>query len=173
MKKITISIAVFSLLALVALPVIAAESGSVSATVTPTFVSITVTDGSVNYGSLGLSESDNTLDGTASETQTITNVGSVSTDITLSSSDAVGDSVNWDLENIPGTDIFSHSYDIDGVVESPSFTDFPADNSNTGTVATLANNGNTATLDLKIEMPTGITDVSVHNITVTVLATAT
>lgn len=50
MKKITISIAVFSLLALVALPLVAAETANVSATVTAQLVAVSVSSGNVAYG---------------------------------------------------------------------------------------------------------------------------
>ncbi len=137
---------------------------------------MSVTDGTVDYGILAVTESNNTFDGTtgnvtpAAEQQTITNDSNVSTNILLRSSDAIG-STDWDLEATAGADQFIHSYDINAA--TPTWTAFPADNSNSTSVVTLANNGNTATLDLRIDMPTSITYTSVHNITVTAVAIET
>ncbi len=149
---------------------------TVTATVTPQVIAASVTDGTVDYGILAVTESNNTIDGAtgsvqpAAEQQTVTNDSNVSTDILLRSTDAVGSTVDWDLEATADTDQYIHSYNVN---TTASWTAFPADNSNSSSVVTLANNGNTATLDLRIDMPTSITDTSVHNITVTAVAIET
>ena len=153
---------------------LAAET--VTATVTPQVIAVSVLDGSVDYGILTVSESNNTIDGAtgsvqpAAEQQTITNDSNVSADILLRSTDAVGDTVDWDLEATADPDQYIHSYDVNSAA---SWTAFPADNSNSSSVVTLANKDDTATLDLRIDMPTSIADTSVHNITVTAVAIET
>ena len=166
------TIATIAILALVGLGVgMNVGAADVVATVTPLIISLSVTSGSVNYGVLDVDETNNTFNGAATtDTQTIENTGTVSIDVLIKSSDAVGSTINWDLEATKGADQYVHSYDINASV--PAFTVFPVDNTNTSSVVTLANNGNTATMDLKIDMPSSISDVTVHTITVTVVATA-
>lgn len=178
MKKFLAGLGILSLVLLVAAPVLAqsTDTASVAATVTPVTISVSVSDGDVDYGILDISESNDTLDGTAAETQTITSGSNVSTNITLKSSDATGTNVDWNLVSAAtgvGADTFVHYYDIDGTAGSAVWTDFPDTNLYTGTVVTLASLGDTATMDLKIDMPTSISDATVHSIDVTVLATET
>ena len=158
----------------------AATEGTVSATVTPQIISVTVTDGDVDYGTLDISESNNTFNGTAAETQTITNDSNVSADISLRSSDAyvVADTTDWALAGTAGSDIFVHSYDVDAS-GSASWTAFPFDgafdNTYTSSVVTLTESGganDNATLDLKIDMPSSISNTAAHSIDVTVQASA-
>ena len=177
MKKFLASLGILSLALALAAPVWAAD---VTATVTPQVISISVTDGSVDYGVLATSDTNNTFDGAAiADTQTIENTGNDSVDIALRSSDAADAGAagvtDWALEGTAASEVFVHSYDIDASV-SAVWTVFPFDgafaNTNTADVATLASNGDMATLDLKIDMPTSAADVTLHSIDVTVIATA-
>ena len=176
MKKFLSGLGILSLVLMLAAPVLAAET--VSATVTPQVIAVSVTDGTVDYGILAITESNNTIDGAtgsvqpAAEQQTITNDSNVSANILLRSTDAVGSSVNWNLEATADTDQFIHSYDIDAS-GSAVWTVFPVDNSNSASVVTLVNKDDIATLDLKINMPTSVTDTSVHSTTVTAVAIET
>jgi len=174
-------IATICILGLVGMVVgIGIDAADVDVTVTPQIVSVTVEDGSVDYGILVAGGTNNTFDGAATaDTQTITSTSNVSTDILLRSSDAAKSGAagvtDWALAGTAGTDIFVHSYEIDAS-GSATWAVFPSDgtfaNTNTGTVVTLANNNDTATLDLKIDMPTIINDTTAHSIDVTVVATA-
>ena len=183
MKSLIASILVLGLVGFVV--GVGTQAADVDVTVTPQIVSATVGDGDVDYGTLAAGDSAHTNtaatpSGTALETQTITSTSNVSTDIVLRSSDAAKTGelgvTNWALGGTAGTDIFVHSYDIDAT-GTPSWNAFPDDgtfdNTNTAPVVTLVNNGNTATLDLKIDMPDTITETSVHSIDITVVATAT
>ena len=175
MKKLISSI---SILALVGLSVaVSVGAADVDVTVTPQVVSVTVTDGTVDYGTLAAGDSNDTFNGPAASTQTITSTGNVSIDVVLRSSDAyvIPNTTDWALEGTAGTDIFEHSYAINAA-STPGFA-FPFDgtfvNTNTGTVVTLPSNGNSATLDLGISMPTSIGNTAAHSIDVTVVASAT
>ena len=174
MKNIQSLIASIAIVGLVGLAVgTAAGAADVVATVTPQIVSVTIADGGVDFGIVAAGGSNDTIDGTASETQIITSASNVSTDVQIRSTDATGTTVDWNLEATIGLDQFIHSYDVDTAgAGSAVWTAFPADNSNSAVVATLPISGNSVTLDLKIDMPDTITDTTVHSIDVTVLATA-
>lgn len=179
-KRILAGLVLLSLVLGVAAPAWAADTASVTATVTPQVIAVSIEDGTVDYGILAAGETNNTFDGEATaDTQTISNGSNVSANIALRSSDAyvVADTTDWALAGTAGTNQFAHSYDINAS-GSASWATFPANgtfgNINTSTVVTLdASDGvyPTATLDLKIDMPTSITNTSAHSIDVTVLAT--
>ena len=175
MRKFLAGLGILSLVLALAAPVWAAED-VVVATVTPQVVAVTVEDGVVDYGILDFSESSHTNTaaspaGTALETQTIDrSISNVDIDITLSSSDATGDSGTWNLVSAtPVADEFRHEYDINATA-TPVWADFPANHSYAATV-TLTESDTSATLDLQFAMPLSSTDTSVHSVTVTVLAT--
>jgi hypothetical protein len=180
-KKLALLVVACSAFAvLLALPVLAEEE-TISASVTPLIIDITVSDGAVSYGTLSPGGTRNTL---GSDSQRITNQSNVPVDIRLRSSDA--DDINppiatdWALTGCAsvGTDTFGHQYDIDG---NGTFTglDFPSDpsfaNAYTAVVKTLDEAGGLTTdafLELGICMPTLITNVVPHYMKVTVQATA-
>ena len=182
-RKIWTAIGGAAILAASALPALAAET--VTATVTPQLIAVSVTDGGVDYGTLATSGSNNTFNGTLpalGDQQTITNDSNISANMALRSSDAAKTGAagvtDWALAGTAGSDAFVHSYDIDAS-GSASWTAFTADgtfdNVSTGTVVNLDKSGgadSTATLDLKLDMPTSTTDITEHSITVTVIATA-
>ena len=178
-KKFLAIVGIFSLAALsFGLAAIGATSASVTATVTPQIVSITVTDGTVDYGVLDTSETANTI--TLTQSQTITNGSNVSANVSLRSSDAyvVPDTTDWALAGATGSNAYIHSYDIDAPV-TPVWTALPFDgtfnNTYTGSVVTLTESAGgdpSATLDLKIDMPTTISNTAAHSVNVTALATA-
>lgn len=168
-------------------PALAQSEDTISATVTPQVISITISDGDVDYRTLDAGETNNTISGTALEQQTITNQSNVAVNISLRSSDAddtdeTGGAVDWDLVSCAtagsATDDFGHQYEVNDANATFEGTDFPADgtfaNVATGTVDTLDETGGTdpdATLDLGICMPGTLTDTSQHDVTVTAIAT--
>lgn len=174
MRKFLASLGILSLVLLAAAPVLAATEGSVTATVTPQIVSLTVADGDVAYGVLDLSPDSgspttkSTVDLT--DTQVISNTGNVNEDYAVKSSDAVG-GTSWNLV-VAGSiesDAFGHQYSTDG----STFTDFPSNNDYSSDIITNQVPDANANLDTKILMPTASTDADVEKtITVTVLATA-
>jgi hypothetical protein len=179
-KKLPFLLAASALLTSVLMLPAIAEEDSISATVTPQVINVTVSDGSVNYGTLAPGELANTF---GTQTQTITNMSNVPVDLMLRSSDADDVSppvaTDWALGPCPSVaeDTFGHQYDIDG---NGTFTgvNFPADgtfaNANTGILKTLTASGGAedeAFLELGICMPASITNNVAHHIKVTVTAT--
>jgi len=167
MKSLIVSIAILGLIGMmVGAVTLAAETATVSATVTAELITIAVADGSVDYGILPINTSKDTV--APSQTQVVTNNSNVAVDLEVKSSDAVG-GVEWNLAATAAADAFTHEFAPDG----STWTAFNADNT---IYASLTNNvsasGGTQNLDLKIGTPVSVSDNVQKTITVTVLATA-
>ncbi|MFC2072422.1 hypothetical protein ACFLUU_06950 [Chloroflexota bacterium] len=143
----------------------ASDNGTVSATVTASLISVTVTPGTVAYGVLATGGSANTTTEGLGQTQTANNTGTVSENFTIKSSDALGGTA-WTLAADTGAlDEFTHEFSTN---DGSSWTNL------TDTYDTLAGSiaaGDNQTFDLRIGIPTTVTDYAEHTITVTVLAT--
>ncbi|HEX5448351.1 MAG TPA: hypothetical protein VFW90_04105 [Candidatus Saccharimonadales bacterium] len=162
--------AVTLIIALVAGPLflsaraLAASTGTVAATVTPMKISVSVTDGSVAYGTLDLSATKDTTSSGLNDTQTATNDGNVAEDLNIESTDATG-GTNWTLSATPGADQYEHDFSTDsGTSWTPMTTSYASLSTN------VAASG-TKDFDLKIHTPTSSSDYTQKSITVTVQAT--
>ncbi len=164
--KLAAGLGILGLLAAVTFPALAATEGSVSATVTPQLISLTVADGAVAYGTLDANTNKDTI--TLGDTQTATNSGNVAENFAIRSSDAVSAGTNWNLEATTGTNQYTHEFSTNG---GAAYTFFPADNTNTTLVNGVAVGGNQS-FDLRIKTPVTSTDTLEHTITVTVQASA-
>ncbi len=164
-KKILAGLGILSLVLGLAAPVWAAEEG-VSCTVTPKLISLTVSDGSVAYGTLDLNSEENTKD--FGDNQTVTNNGNVAEKIEVKTSNAIGDT-QWTIGTVGTLDVFAHYWSADPGAETPVWTAWAAD-TYAELVASLAKDG-TQLLGLKIHTPTSTTDYVEKSIIVTVLAT--
>ena len=159
------------LLVILVIPVtvFAAETGEVTATVTGSLVSVTVTDGTVEYGVLALNATENTTASGVNDTQTATNDGTVTATFNIKSSNAedVVASDNWTLAAAAGADAFTHTASIDsGVNWDKAMTTY---DSYVELATGIAAEG-TQDFDLRIEMPITVTDYTEHTITVTIQA---
>ena len=166
-RKIWAAIGGAAILAASALPALAATEGTVSATVTPQLVSISVsTDGTVAYGTLPSNTIKNTI--TLTDTQTVLNDGNVDEDFNIRSSDAISAGTDWNLEATTGSDQYVHKFSTDS---GTSYTNFPAGNSNISLVNGLAASASQS-FDLQITTANPSTNLLEHTITVTVQASA-
>ena len=167
--------------------IFAAETGEVSCTVSGKLISVSVTDGSVAYGTLDLSTTKNSAlydainnaNGmTPAQTQTITNTGSVAEDFNMKTSNAIG-STDWTLHaTTPGSELFTYAYLVSDTAYAGSaaigaFTKWAT----AGSYVADAGGDDVAAdgvkyLELEIGMPTLSVDYGEHTITVTVLAVA-
>ncbi len=176
-KKLLVVATVLALLGTIVSPMLveASITGTVTCTVSGQLVSVTVSDGSVSYGTLALSATKNTLlyngstnaNGmTPADTQTATNNGTVAQDFNISSSSATGTSQSWTLAGSSDVAQFAHQFSIDGGTNWTSLT------SEYQTLATNISASGTRTFDLRIIMPSSTTDYGSHSITVTIQAVA-
>ena len=176
-KGLIASIAIVGLVGLVVgVSVKGATEDTVSATVTPKLITVTVTDGSVDYGTLGLDTTKNTallndpanLEGmTPVQTQTATDGSNVDVALNIKSSDAVG-GTNWDLVAATGVqDKFVHKFKGG---DATVWTQLPVDNVSYATLA-ASPAASSVDFDLQITTPTATTDHVQKIITVTVQVT--
>ena len=150
----------------------AASTGSVNTTVTPQNISVTVSDGSVAYGTLSLNSSANTSSSGVNDTQIATNDGNITEDFNIRSSDATG-GTTWTLAGAAGANQFSHSF-----CKSGSGTPDPCDATPTwsamstsySSLATAVAASGTQRFDLRLNTPTSSTDFVQKSITVTIQA---
>lgn len=175
MKSLIASILILGLIGLV-VGVVAqgADTADVSATVTPKLLTVSVSDGSVAYGILGLNTTKNTAlydentnqNGMSpADTQTVTNGSNVDVALNIMSSDAVG-GIAWQLATAPGSDAFVHQFKGG---DAGVWTQLPVDHSYATLDAKPA--AASVTFDLQITTPTATTDYVQKTITVTVQVT--
>lgn len=145
---------------------IGASTATVSATVTAQNVSVTVADGAVAYGTLGLSSSTSTLASALNDIQTATNAGNVAESFNIKTSDATG-GATWVATSTPGSDLFAHSFSTNS---GSNWTTMAS--SSYATLATNKAASGTQTFDLKLETPTASSDFVQKTITITVQAVA-
>lgn len=144
--------------------ILAATTGTVTATVTAQNVSVTISDGTVSYGTLALNQSAGT---NATDTQTATNNGNVAEDLTIKGSN----SANWTLSATnTSTDTYVHKFCTASCATAP--TNYTALTTNYQSLASnIAANG-TQTFDLYLTTPQTSTVYTAQNVDVTILATA-
>lgn len=164
-KRILALVAVLALIG-VLLPaaVFAADTGTVSCTVSAVLVSVTVTDGSIAYGTLGLGANITTI--ALADTQTATNNGTVAEDFNIKSSNAtrIG-GTDWTLVTTsPGSNQFKHEFSIN------SGSNWTAMTNSYASLKTNVASNSSQTFDLRITMPGSTSDYLQHTITVTVQA---
>ncbi|MBI4136021.1 MAG: hypothetical protein HY481_00510 [Candidatus Vogelbacteria bacterium] len=142
----------------------AASTATVSATVTATNLDLSVSSGSITYGSVAL----NTATTTAGNgyTQTVTNNGSTMK-LNAKSSDASGGTA-WTLGTSPGSNIFKHEV---STTSGSTYMTFQATDTyltaSTSIAASL-----TQVMDFRLTTPTASSDFVQKTITLTVQAAA-
>lgn len=142
---------------------LAASTGTVAATVTPMKISVSVTSGTVAYGTLDISSTKDTTATGLNDTQTATNDGNVAEDLNIESTDATG-GTNWTLAATPGADQYEHDFSTN------SGTSWAAMSTSYASLATNVAATGTKDFDLKIHTPTSTSDYVQKSITVTVQA---
>jgi len=179
--------AILTLVAITTTPVMAQTSGNVTCTVSGKLIALTVTDGTIAFGTLDLSsiknsalyDATNNANGmTSAQTQTITNTGNVAEDFNMKTTIATrGGGTDWTLHaTTPGDNVFTYAYLVSdtaygGTAAIGSFTKWTAADS----YVADAGGSNVAAsgvkyLELEIGMPTLTDDYAEHTITVTVQA---
>lgn len=159
---------VFGLLVVLAMSVFsgiadAATTATVTATVTVQNVSVTVSDGTVAYGTLGTNSSAGT---NGSDTQTATNNGNVTSDLSIKGQNTAA----WTLAGSAGADQYVHRFCIATCASAP--TNFTALTTNYQTLASGKAASATQTFDLYLTTPTSSTSFTQQSVDVLVLAAA-
>jgi hypothetical protein len=165
-KRVLIPAMVIAILLTLVLPVTlidAATTGSVGCTVTAKMVSVTLSGGSIDYGSVAVGQTKDTS--TLGKTQTVTNDGNVTEHFYIKSSDAThSGGTDWTLAATTGANQYTHKYKVGS-------DDWAALTTSLQSLAAGVNASSNVQFDLQIGMPTSVTDAAAHNITVTITAT--
>lgn len=144
----------------------AANTGTVSATVTAQNVSVTVTDGSIAYGILAVNTSKSTTVADLNDLQTATNNGNVVEDFNIKGADSAA----WTLAAAPGAEQYTHRFCTTTCTTPP--TGYTALTLNYQTLGTSIATSGTKTFDLQISTPTSTADFTPQNVNVIVQAVA-
>ena len=162
MKSLIATICILSLVGMV-VGVVAqgADTASVAATVTVQNISVSVTDGTVAYGTLAVNTTKSTLAGELADLQTATNDGNVTESFNIRGTD----SGTWTLGATAASNVYVHKFSTNS---GTLWTALPLVNQ---TLATGKAVGGTQTFDLQITTPTVSADYIEHSVNVTVQAT--
>lgn len=144
----------------------AANTGTVSATVTAQNISVTVADGTVTYGILAVSTSKSTTAADLNDLQTATNNGNVAEDFNIKGQDSTA----WTLAATPGSEQYTHRFCTSSCTNPP--TSYTALTTNYQTLGTNITTSGTKTFDLQLSTPTSTTNFDSQSVHVTIQAVA-
>lgn len=142
----------------------AASTATVAATVTATNLAVSVSNGSIAFGSVDLNTATTTV--AHGGTQTVSNDGSNAV-INVKSSDATG-GTTWTLGTSPGSNIFKLEI---STTTGSSYMTFQATNTYL-TASSSSASLTTGPLDFRFTTPTGSTDFVQKSLTITVQVTS-
>jgi hypothetical protein len=141
-----------------------ADTGSVTATVTAQNISISVSDGSVSYGTLAINTTEDTTSGGVNDSQTATNEGNVTENFNIMGSDTG----SWTLAATQGSDEYFHKFCNNGTCDSSA--NWTALTTSYQTLATGVASSGTQEFDLQIGVPSSTAVFTEQNADVTVQA---
>jgi len=156
-----------SLFLYIAGPVFAQATDTVSATVTVQNVSVSVTDGIVDFQTIASSGTKDTTTGGegVDDSQTATNDGNVSVDLDIKAVDTA----NWTLGATAGVETYTMKYCTSDCDSSPTWTSVGIHPSY-ATLATGVAASGSQVFDLQVGVPTSTSNYTEQTITVTVMA---
>lgn len=147
-------------------PVIAADTGAVTATVTVQNISLTVADGTVSYGIMPVSTTKSTIVADLNDLQTVTNNGNVTEDFNIKGQHTAA----WTLGGAAGVDTYTHKFCTATCGTPP--TNYTALTTNYATLGTAIATSGTKTFDLQLGTPTSTATFTSQSVDVTVQAVA-
>lgn len=145
----------------------AAEESTVTATVTAQNLSVSVSDASISYGSLGVGTSASTAinDGDSlSDSQDAVNIGNLAEKFNIRGQDSTA----WTLGANPASETYSHDFCTSSCDASPAWTALTT--SNADLVASIGV-GSTQNFDLRIRMPSSTATFTSQTVSAVVQAT--
>ena len=128
----------------------------------PSIVSLTITDGEIQYGTLALTDSANTTSAGLNDTQTIANAGNVNIDLEIKGQDTA---CPWFLTDGIGDNKYVHEFASDAIHFLPLTTTYQA--LTTGLIP-----ADTFDVDLRLTMPDTSTCSDQQNVDVMIQASA-
>lgn len=141
----------------------AAETDSVTATVTVQNISVSVSDGSVSYGTLALNASANTTATGLNDSQTATNDGNITLELNIQGQNSAA----WTLGAAAGANTYVHEYCVTDCDGTPTWEDLTTSYQTLN--ASVASSG-TQVFDLRLTTPTSTVSYTQQSVDVTVQA---
>lgn len=139
----------------------AADEASVAATATVQNISVTVSDGTVAYGTIAAGDSQDTV--TLTDTQTATNNGNITETLNIRGTDSTA----WTLAaSASGATNYKHEFSKDAFVTAGTALTLVNQTLASGVLAT-----NSQTFDLRITTPPAASDFTEQSVNVIVQAT--
>ena len=161
-RKILLDIGIMALVVWTEPWVWSAGTDQVACTVTAQKISVSVSDGSVAYGTIALGSSQDTTASGVNDSQTATNDGNVAEDFNIEGVDTTG----WTLAAATGSDQYVHEFSTD------SGSNWTALTTSYQTLATNIASSSTQTFDLRVWVPSSTTHYDEQNPNVTIQASA-
>ena len=158
---------VLTLIASVALGVTAATEATVTATVSAQNIAVTVDDGSITYGTIGVGSSTDTTTSDLNDSQTVVNEGNVTQNFNIRGQNSTSIGIGWTLASSPATNEYAHRFCTSGCDASPSWT---ALTTSPQTLFSGKGVGTSTPFDLQLQAPTTTTDYEEQSVDVTVIA---
>lgn len=149
----------------------AADTGAVAATVTAQSISLSVVDGGVSYGTLGVGSTKNTTNAGTNldDSQIVTNTGNVSENFNIKGMNSTSSGVGWTLASSPGANTYTHKFCNVNCDASPTWGPLSIGYTELSTSIGVGNSA--PPFDLQIYTPTSTTDYNEQTVSVTVQAT--
>ena len=144
----------------------AATSATVSATVTAQNVSVTVTDGTVAYGTVALTATKSTVNADLNDSQIGTNNGNITEDLNIRGQDTAA----WTLAGSTAPDQYFHKFCNSNCDSSPTWTALTT--SNQTLTASVTSSSSAPPFDLQIGIPSTSTSYTQQSVDIIVQASA-
>jgi len=149
----------------------AQSTADVTATVTAQNISVTLTtDGSVAFGTIATTSTEDTTLSGVDDTETAQNNGNVIEDFNIQGFDSTSSGSGWALDTSAGTDAYTMKFCISDCDGTASWSDV-GDGSYTSLATGIAASG-TQDVDLQVGTPTSTNDYNEQTMTVTIQAVA-
>jgi len=142
----------------------AAETGTITATVTAQSLSIGVSDSTVLYTNMAVGTTKNTLAASLDDRQKATNDGNVAEDFNIKGMHSTSAGTTWALAATADSEVYSHGFNTD---QGVGWTQLTTDYLKFGESVSV---GGTQWFDLQLETPSSTTDTSEQTVNVTVQA---
>jgi hypothetical protein len=145
-----------------------AEAGStanVTATVTVQNISVSVSDGTITYGTLGLSDTEDTTTAGINDSQTATNDGNITEDLNIKGQNSTA----WTLSGSVGANQYKHEFCTTTCDATPVWTALTTSYQTVGSGIAAAG---TRVFDLKLSTPSTTASYTQQSVDVIVQAVA-
>lgn len=173
MKSLLTTVCILAIIGMiVGVMVKAVDEKSVTATVTVSQISISITPGTVSYGTLALSGIKDTTSGGTNESQTVTNNGNMNVDLDIKGTTATPQ-CTWTLAATQGDGQYFHKYCNTGSGSPDPCDATPTWNALTTTYVqfdTAVIPTGTSLFDLQVGVPSSTSCVDAENVNVWVQA---